>query len=74
MQRTMSDLLHRLALSQTQTSRLPIPLLSVEVMTLRKHSDAIIAVGRQGIHRKIPNIPDLVLQARAINPEMMTIG
>ena len=68
MQRTMSDLLHRLAL-EPRTSNVSV-------------SDSVVVSGSDppsaGIRipiisnrpsRRIPKIPDLVLQARAINPE-----
>ena len=72
MQRTMSDLLHRLAL-EPRTSNV-----SVTDSVVVSGSDDPPASIRIPIiadrpsrksSRKIPNIPDLVLQARAINPE-----
>ena len=72
MQRTMSDLLHRLAL-EPRTSNVSVtdsvvvsgsdePPASIRIPIIAERPS-------RNSSRKIPNIPDLVLQARAINPE-----
>ena len=72
MQRTMSDLLHRLAL-EPRTSNVSVtdsvvvsgsdePPASIRIPIIAERPSS-------NSSRKIPNIPDLVLQARAINPE-----
>ena len=72
MQRTMSDLLHRLAL-EPRTSNVSVtdsvvvsgsddPPASIRIPIIADRPS-------RNSPRKIPNIPDLVLQARAINPE-----